>query len=344
MRLLVTGGAGFIGSHFVEHWLAHHPGDEVVTLDRLTYSGLRATIDGLANHPRHRFLQGDVCDPDAVQDAMQGCDTVVHFAAETHVDRSITNAQPFVRTNVEGTQTLLECAVKLKVTRFLHVSTDEVYGPILEGAHAETAGFNPRSPYAASKAAGDLLVRAYQETYGLPGIIVRPTNTFGPRQFPEKFIPLCITNALEGLPLPLYGDGQHRRSWIFVGDLCRAIERILDGGAVGAIYNISSPWERENLQVARAILQHLAKPEALMTFVPDRPGHDRRYAMDGSRLSQLGWRAGVAFEEGLRRTIAWYRDHPEWWQPLKARLREDPYHWLNRTPRSSPRQTVDAVR
>ncbi|MBI3319159.1 MAG: dTDP-glucose 4,6-dehydratase [Candidatus Omnitrophica bacterium] len=344
MKLLVTGGAGFIGSHFVQHWLGQHPGDHVVTLDRLTYSGLRATIDGLADHPRHRFLQGDVCDPDIVRQAMQGCDLVAHFAAETHVDRSITDARPFIRTNVEGTQTLLECAVKLKMTRFLHVSTDEVYGPILEGAHAETAAFSPRSPYAASKAAGDLLVRAYQATYALPAIVVRPTNAFGPRQFPEKFIPLCITNALEDAPLPLYGDGQHRRSWIFVGDLCRAIERVLDAGMPGTIYNISSASEYPNLQVARAILRTLGKPEALMTFVPDRPGHDRRYAMDGDRLSQLGWRADVAFDDGLRTTVEWYRDHPEWWQPLKARLREDPYHWLNRTARPSPRHTAGAAR
>lgn len=334
MKLLVTGGAGFLGSHFVRGWLDGHPSDQVVTLDLLTYAGLRSAVEELAGHPRHRFLQGDICDEEMVRQAMHGCEAVVHFAAETHVDRSIVDARPFLRTNVEGIRALLHGAVALGVKRFISVSTDEVYGPILDGAHTEEAPLRPRNPYAASKAAGDLLVHAYQETYGLPAIVVRPTNAFGPRQFPEKLIPLCLTNALEDALLPLYGDGLHRRSWIFVADLCRAIERVLEAGTIGTVYNVSSPWELENLQVARAILGELSKPDTLITYVPDRPGHDRRYAMDGSRMAQLGWRPRVTFEEGLRATSAWYRDHPEWWQPLKARLREDPHHGVDRTARS----------
>jgi len=343
MKLLVTGGAGFIGSNFVRYWLTDHPDDEVVTLDLLTYAGVRGNVEELADHPRHRFCQGDICDDAAIRQAMQGCDVVANFAAETHVDRSITNATPFIRTNVEGTQTILRGALELRITRAIHISTDEVYGPILRGAHAETAALNPRSPYAASKAASDLLVHAYRETYGLSAIIVRPTNAFGPRQFPEKFIALCITNAVEDEPIPIYGDGLQRRNWLFVEDLCRAIELILEQGQEGAIYNVGSPWELTNLEVAKTILRLLEKPERLLQFVPDRPGHDRRYAMASAQLSQLGWHPRMPFDEGLRRTIAWYRDHPTWWQPLKAKLREDPYHWLNRTLGSSPRQTAGAV-
>ena len=343
MKLLVTGGAGFIGSHFVRKWLAHHPSDEVVTLDLLTYAGVQATIQELTEHPRHRFVQGDICDSDAVQQTMQGCQTVVHFAAETHVDRSITNAARFVRTNVEGTQTLLHWARELGIQRFVHISTDEVYGPILEGAYAESAQLNPRSPYAASKAAGDLLVRAYQETYGLPAIIVRPTNAFGPRQFPEKFIPLCITNALEDRPLPLYGDGLYRRDWLYVEDLCRAIERVAEAGELGAIYNVGSLWEMTNLKVAEMVLQLVGKPRSFIEFVTDRPGHDRRYAMDSTKLSQLGWHPRVAFEDGLRETVAWYGEHLDWWRSLKARLRNDSYHWLYQSPDPDAGQAVGAA-
>ena len=343
MRLLITGGAGFIGSHVVRHWLERHPADEVVNLDVLSYAGSQAAIEELARVPNHRFIQGDIADPAVVKQAMEGCELVVHFAAETHVDRSITNAAPFLRTNVEGTQVLLHHAVHLGLPRFIHMSTDEVYGPIAQGAHAESAPFNPRSPYAASKAAGDLLVRAYQETYGLSAVIVRCTNVYGPRQFPEKFIPLCITNALTGQPLPLYGDGLQRRGWLFIDDCCRAIECLITQGVPGMAYNISSPWERANVEAARMILRVLEQPSDLIRFVPDRPGHDRRYAMDGARLAALGWRPEVPFDDGLRTTIAWYQQHAAWWRPLKERLREDPYHWLNRPPGSGTRQAARAV-
>ncbi len=344
MKLLVTGGAGFIGSHFVRHWLTRHPHDEVVTLDLLTYAGLRNRLEDIDGNPRHRFLHGDICDVAAVRQAMEGCEIVVHYAAETHVDRSITNAAPFIRTNIEGTRVLLQSARDLGIARFVVVSTDEVYGPIVQGSHTEEAMLRPRSPYAASKAAADLLVHAYQETYGLPAIIVRPTNAFGPWQFPEKFIPLCVTNALSDVPLPIYGDGLQRRSWLDVREVSQAIERVLQRGEPGTIYNISSPWERTNLEVAKTILRLLGKPETLIQLVPDRPGHDRRYAMDGSRLSQLGWQVRTPFDESLQATLEWYRSHAVWWQPLKDRLREDPYHWLNRPVRSGTREATGAVR
>lgn len=340
MKLLVTGGAGFIGSHFVRRWLATHPADDVVTLDALTYSGVRATVEELAAHPRYRFLEGDIGDRSLVQELLVGCDVVVHFAAETHVDRSITNPTPFVRTNVEGTQVLLGCAVARKVRRFVHISTDEVYGPILEGAHAEEAPLRPRSPYAASKAAGDLLVHASQETYGLSAVLVRPTNAFGPRQLPEKFIPLCVTNAMANRPIPIYGDGRQRRQWLFVEDLCCAIERVVEAGVPGAVYNVGSPWEYQNVDVARLILALLDRQETLLERVADRPGHDRRYALQDAKMRALGWAPQVSFEEGLRRTVVWYREHPGWWQPLQERLRGDPYHWLNRPAGSGARQAA----
>ena len=344
MKLLVTGAAGFIGSYFTRYWLEHHPADEVVTLDALTYAGVRATVEELAGHPRHRFIEGSICDAAVVGQAMAGCELVVHFAAETHVDRSITNAAPFLRTNVEGTHTMLRCAAQSGVRRFVHMSTDEVCGPIVEGAHTESGPLRPRSPYAASKAAGDLLVFAHQETYQLPAVIVRCTNVYGPRQLPEKFVPLSITNALEDRPLPIYGDGQQRRAWLFVEDLCRAMELIAQRGEAGSIYNVGSVWEFANLDVARMILQLLGKSQTLLTRVADRPGHDWRYALDDRRLRALGWTPQVTFEDGLQRTIEWYRTHCAWWGPLKERLREDPYHWLNRTARPGAGEPVGAAR
>ncbi|MBI3088202.1 MAG: dTDP-glucose 4,6-dehydratase [Candidatus Omnitrophica bacterium] len=340
MKLLVTGGAGFIGSHFIRSVLRERPGWDVVNLDTLTYAGDLKRLNDVEGGPRYRFVRGDIADRKFISRlfAKERFDIVVNFAAETHVDRSILDPSPFLQTNVLGVQVLLEAARDSGLGRLVHISTDEVYGPILEGAHAETAPLAPRSPYAASKAAGDLLVGAYQATYGLPAVIVRPTNTFGPGQFPEKLIPLCITHAVDDQPIPVYGDGLHRRSWLFVADLCQAVARIAERGEEGRVYNVSSPWERPNLEVVQEILRLLGKPQTLIRFVQDRPGHDRRYAMDGARLSQLGWRATTSFEDGLRETVAWYRGHADWWQPLKARLREDPYHWLHGTPGSGARQ------
>ena len=344
MRLLVTGGAGFIGSHFIRAWRQRHPGDTLVNLDRLTYAGVLsrlADLDGAANY---RFVQGDVCDREVVDQAMHGCELVVHFAAETHVDRSITDAAPFLRTNVEGTHVLLQAAQACGVTRFLHVSTDEVYGPILQGAVDERAPLAPHSPYAASKAAGDLLVQACHKTYGVPTLIVRPTNIFGPGQLPEKLIPLCLARSWDEQPIPVYGDGKQSRNWLFVRDACDAIGQVITHGAIGEIYNIGSGHEQTNLETVRQILSLTGRSSDLIEFVADRPGHDRRYAMDDTKLRALGWQPRMSFTEGLRETIAWYREHAAWWRPLVQRLREDPYHWLNRSARPSAQQPSGALR
>ncbi|MBI4340980.1 MAG: dTDP-glucose 4,6-dehydratase [Candidatus Omnitrophica bacterium] len=330
MKLLVTGGAGFIGSHFIRHWLSTHPADELVTLDLLTYAGLRNRLADVEGSPRYRFVQGDIADLSAVQRALEGCRAVVHLAAETHVDRSITNAAPFLRTNVEGTYLLLQGARSAGVERFVHVSTDEVYGPVLEGAVDEQAPLRPKSPYAASKAAGDVLAQSFEATHGLPVIIARPTNVYGPWQLPEKFLPLCITQALQQQPIPIYGDGLQRRSWLFVTDVCEALAGILERGRIGDVYNIASGEEHANREVAHRVLAHLGAPSSLLQPVADRPGHDRRYAMQDEKLRALGWQARVPFEQGLRETVAWYQAQAAWWRPLTQRLREDPYHWLNR--------------
>ena len=344
MRVLVTGGAGFIGSHFSRLWLARHPSDRIVNLDLLTYAGSRERLADLEGSMGYIFVRGSIGDPDAVKTAMQACDVVVHFAAETHVDRSITDPAPFLRTNIEGTAILLDAARKEGVTRFLHVSTDEVYGPVLEGAVDERAPLAPRSPYAASKAAADLLVQAAWATHSLPVMLVRPTNIYGPAQFVEKFIPLVTVNSLEGLPVPIYGDGQHRRAWLHVRDVCEAIHTVLDKGRRGECYNIAGGTEQPNLETARAIVKLLGGSPGNLRHVSDRPGHDRRYAMDDAKLRALGWRPHIGFEQGLADTVAWYRDHQEWWRPLAKRLREDPYHWLNRPARASAQQPSGAIR
>ncbi|OGX28559.1 MAG: dTDP-glucose 4,6-dehydratase [Omnitrophica WOR_2 bacterium RIFCSPHIGHO2_02_FULL_67_20] len=330
--LLVTGGAGFIGSHFVRSWLATHPADTVVTFDLLTYAGSRDRLAALKADTRHRFIQGDICDAAAVRRAISGCRLVVHCAAETHVDRSITDAAPFLRTNVEGTYTLLQEARTAGVSRFLHVSTDEVYGPVERGAVDEQAPLSPRSPYAASKAAGDLLAQSFRDTFGFPVIVARPTNIYGPGQFPEKFIPLCITNACAGVPVPIYGDGQQRRAWLFVDDACDALRILVERGTAGEVYNVASGDERANLDTAAMVLAKLGRPQELLQRVADRPGHDRRYAMDDAKLRALGWQPQTPFAQGLEATIDWYRANEAWWKPLTQTLREDAYHWLNRTP------------
>ena len=342
MRILVTGGAGFIGSHLIRSWLASHPSDEVVNLDLLTYAGSRERLADVEGSRHYRFVQGDIRQPKTVGQAMEGVQVVVHFAAETHVDRSITDAAPFLRTNVEGTYTLLQAAQAVGVKRFVHLSTDEVYGPVMEGAIDEGAALSPRSPYAASKAAGDLLVQAFRHTYGLPTMVVRPTNIFGPAQFPEKFISLTITNGLGQLPIPIYGDGQQRRGWLFIDDLCEALRVLIERGAVGEIYNVGSGCEQANLETAQQILSLLGASSDLLQFVADRPAHDRRYAMRDEKLRALGWQPGTSFDAGLKRTIDWYREHGDWWRPLARKLREDPYHWLNRSSGSGAEQALGA--
>ena len=333
-RLLVTGGAGFMGSHIIRWWLAAHPNDSVVNLDALTYAGSRERLADLQSSPQYRFVHGDICDAATVRQAMDGVEVVVHCAAETHVDRSITNAAPFLRTNVEGTYRLLREAQACRLRRFIHLSTDEVYGPVLKGKVDERAPLSPRSPYAASKAGGDLLAQACAATHGVSVIVVRPTNIFGPAQLPEKFIPLCITHILEGRPVPIYGDGQQRRGWLFIDDFCRALQMILERGSVGDIYNVAGERECANLETARAILSQLGRSDEGLQFVADRPGHDRRYAMSDAKLRALGWRPTTPFARGLSETIAWYRVRKDWWGPLAQHLREDPYHWLDRAPRA----------
>ena len=314
MKLLVTGGAGFIGSNFIRHILSRR-GFQVVNFDLLTYAGNLQNLAGLQAGDNYRFIRGDIASREQVAGALDpGIDAIVHFAAESHVDRSILDASAFVRTNVLGTQNLLETARREGISRFIQVSTDEVYGSLPSGGKfTEDSPLAPNSPYAASKAAADLLARAYHRTYGLAVVTTRCGNNYGPHQFPEKLIPLMVSNALDDEPLPLYGDGLYTRDWIHVLDHCRALEAILLEGRDGAVYNIGADGERTNLEVARRILGILGKSEDLISFVADRPAHDRRYAVDSSRLRlELGWSPRIRFEEGLDETVRWYRDHPQW--------------------------------
>jgi dTDP-glucose 4,6-dehydratase len=318
--ILVTGGMGFIGSNFVRHLLAAHPAIRVVNLDKLTYAGNLRNLTDCAGNARHVFVRGDICDEKMVVEVLkaQGVETIVHFAAETHVDRSILEADDFIRTNVQGTRTLLDAARKAGIRCFLHISTDEVYGSLgRSGAFTEDSPLLPNSPYAASKAGADTLARAYHRTFALPVIITRTCNNYGPYQFPEKFIPLMIVNALRGEPLPIYGDGLYVREWLHVEDHCRALVRILAAGEIGEVYNIGSTEERVNLDVSREILALTGRSESLLRHVKDRPGHDRRYALDSTKIRrQLGWAPAIPFREGLRQTVEWYRAHPVWWQEI----------------------------
>jgi dTDP-glucose 4,6-dehydratase len=317
MKILVTGGAGFIGSNFVRYVLQHQPGDAVINLDKLTYAGNLENLRDVEADPRYRFVHGDVGDPGLVREVMDGVDAVVHMAAETHVDRSNLAADEFLRTNVNGTYTVLEAARERRVGRFVQVSTDEVYGSMARGHAREADPLRPSNPYSASKAAADLLACAYWTTHKLPVVITRSSNNFGPYQFPEKIIPLFITNALEDRPLPLYGDGRNVRDWLYVLDNCAGIDRVLRQGADGEIYNIGGGNEVENVALTREVLRFLGKPENLITPVADRPGHDRRYALDSGKLQALGWKPSASFETALAVTVEWYRAHESWWRPLK---------------------------
>jgi dTDP-glucose 4,6-dehydratase len=314
MKLFVTGGAGFIGSNFIRHILEFGKKYAVVNYDKLTYAGNLANLATIAGNPNYRFVKGDICDAAAVEAALAGCDAIVHFAAESHVDRSIYEPAQVIETNVTGTFVLLQVARKMQIPRFLHVSTDEVYGDIAPGTFAdENSPLQPSSPYSASKAASDLLVRSYARTYGFPCIITRASNNYGPFQFPEKFLPLMITNALDGKPLPIYGDGKQQRDWLHVEDHCRAILAVLDRGRIGEVYNIGGLDIEENLEMAQRLLRVMGKPESLLSHVKDRPGHDRRYALNCGKIeAELGWKAVVSLDEGLRQTIDWYRKNSEW--------------------------------
>ena len=315
MKVLVTGGAGFIGSNFVRHLLNARRDVDIINFDSLTYAGNPESLADVADSPRYKFVRGDVTDKQAVHKVFEeGLNAVVNFAAETHVDRSIEDASPFLRTNILGVQCLLDAAKQFKLSKFVQISTDEVYGSApAGGSFTEETILDPRSPYAASKASADHLVSAYANTYGLPAVVLRCTNNYGPYQFPEKLIPLIIANAREDRTLPIYGDGMQERDWLFVEDYCRAIAVALDKALPGSIYNVSAGTPQPNLKIVRTILKYLGKPESLMQYVKDRPGHDRRYALDSSKLQrELGWSPIVPFEEGIRRTIDWYQSNTAW--------------------------------
>ena len=320
MKLLVTGGAGFIGSNFIHYILREHPDWQVTNLDKLTYAGNLENLKDIENNPRYRFVKGDITDRELINDLLQdGFDAIINFAAESHVDRSILDAAPFIETNIKGTQVLLEGARQYKLGRFIQVSTDEVYGSTETGKFTEKSSLSPNSPYAASKTAADLLCQAYWKSYRLPVIITRCSNNLGPFQFPEKLVPLAITNALENKPIPIYGDGLNVRDWIYVADHCRALDLVFQKGEPGEIYNIGATNERTNLAFVHALLDIMGKPQSLMTFVADRPGHDRRYALDASKITQeLGWKPAYSFEEALTVTINWYVNHEFWWRKIKS--------------------------
>jgi dTDP-glucose 4,6-dehydratase len=316
MKLFVTGAAGFIGSNYVRHVLATTD-DEVTVYDALTYAGNLSSLADLAEDPRYRFVQGDICDRDAVASAMAGHDAVVHFAAESHVDRSIVDPDTFVRTNCMGTNVLCDVARGVDLERFLHISTDEVYGSIEEGSFIETDRLGPRSPYSSSKAGSDLIALSYQETYDLPVLVTRSSNNFGPYQFPEKVIPLFVTNLLDGTKVPLYGDGLNIRDWIYVEDNCAGVDLVLRRGEIGEVYNIGGGNETTNRELTEKVLALCGAGDEMIEYVTDRLGHDRRYSIDCSKARALGWSPARTLDEALAATVEWYRDNRAWWEPLK---------------------------
>lgn len=321
MKVLVTGGAGFIGSNFVIYMLNKYPAYRIINLDALTYAGNLENLASVQDNPNYTFVKGDIADRHLVDQLFQqGIDIVVNFAAESHVDRSILEPDIFVRTNVMGTQVLLDAAKKYEVKRYIQVSTDEVYGTLGDtGLFTEETPLSPNSPYSASKAGGDLLVRAYHETFGLPVNITRCSNNYGPFQFPEKLIPLMISHALADKPLPVYGDGLNIRDWLYVEDHCNAIDLVMHKGAIGEVYNIGGNNERTNLQIVKTILSALGKPESLIRFVEDRPGHDRRYGIDATKIKrELGWNPQYHFETGIKETIEWYLNNQDWWKRIQS--------------------------
>ena len=319
MKLFVTGAAGFIGSNYVRHVLATTD-DEITVFDALTYAGNRASLADLEDNPRFSFIHGDICDRKAVEAALPGHQAVVHFAAESHVDRSITDPDAFIRTNCDGTNVLCDVARKAEVERFLHISTDEVYGSIDEGSFTEEDSLDPRSPYSAAKAGSDLIALSHYTTHGLPVVVTRSSNNYGPYQFPEKLIPLFTSNLLDGIQVPVYGDGKNVRDWCHVADNCIGVDLVLRKGITGEIYNIGAGNEFTNLELTYALLELTGSDESMITWVADRLGHDRRYSIDISKATTLGWTQKHSFEDGLADTVRWYTDNRSWWEPLKARL------------------------
>ena len=327
-KILVTGGCGFIGSAFIRRMLggwgrAGTGAVSIVNLDKLTYAGNPRNVEPVAGLPSYRFVLGDICDRHVVSEAMAGCDVVVNFAAETHVDRSLLGDASFVDTDVKGVLVLLEEARRIGVSKFIQISTDEVYGSIESGAFTEESTLRPRNPYSAAKAGGDRIAYSYWASYGVPVVITRASNNYGPYQYPEKLIPLFVTNALDDLPLPLYGDGRNVRDWLYVDDHAAAVDFLIDNGVPGEVYNVAGGNECENVEITRKILSLLGKPETLIRKVADRVGHDRRYSLDASKLAALGFRAGARFDEALAATIDWYVAHPDWWRPIKE---HDPHY------------------
>ncbi|MEW6614378.1 MAG: dTDP-glucose 4,6-dehydratase [Thermodesulfobacteriota bacterium] len=320
MKILVTGGAGFIGSNFIRYIFAKHPHYKIINLDKLTYSGNLENLRDISSASGYRFIKGDICDTKLVDGLVDGVDIIVNFAAESHVDRSIMDASVFINTNVLGTHVLLEAARHRRIKKFIQISTDEVYGSLgTDGYFTENTPLAPNSPYSASKASADVLVRAFHHTYNLPAIITRSSNNYGPYQFPEKVIPLFITNALADVPLPLYGDGLNIRDWLYVEDHCRAIDLVIEKGKNGEVYNIGGNCEKTNLEITKTILKILGKPERLIKYVRDRLGHDRRYAIDSNKLQrELGWSPRYTFEEGIEKTIGWYIENKPWWKKIKS--------------------------
>ena len=318
MKIIVTGGAGFIGSNFVKFLMDNYPDDSVHVLDKLTYAGNPANLAPFKERANYSFTMGDICDSEVVREVLHGADAVVNFAAETHVDRSITDPDAFIRTDILGTHTLLEAVRQMGIGRYVQISTDEVYGSIETGSFKEGDALSPSSPYSAGKASGDLLTLSYFKTYKLPVVITRSSNNYGPNQYPEKVIPLFVTNALENRELPLYGDGLNVRDWIYVEDNCRAVDMVLRKGADGEIYNIGSGHEKPNIEITRLILKYTHQPESLIKYVEDRKGHDRRYSVDFTKIRELGWAPVTDFESGLKKTVAWYHANEDWWRPIKS--------------------------
>lgn len=319
MKILVTGGAGFIGSNFVRYMLNTYHNYRIYNLDLLTYAGNLDNLNDIKDHHNYHFIQGDIRDINKVTEVMEGMDAVIHFAAESHVDRSIIGADDFITTNVYGTYCLLEAAKKHNVKKFLHISTDEVYGSIENGSFSETYPLDPSSPYSSSKASSDLLALSYYKTYDMPVLITRSTNNYGPYQFPEKFVPLFITNCIEGKDLPLYGDGLNVRDWLHVLDNCKAIDTVFHKGTIGEVYNIGGGNEKTNIDVAGTIVELLGKKRDVIKLVKDRLGHDRRYSVDTAKINALGWLPSYDFNNGLKETINWYKENIAWWEKLKAK-------------------------
>lgn len=317
MKILVTGGCGFIGSHYIKNHLASNPKDEIVNLDKLTYAGRLENLKEIEKNPNYSFVKGDICNSTDVEKAIRGCESIIHFAAESHVDRSIQSASEFIQTDVVGTYTLLEASRKSEIKKFVQISTDEVYGQILKGSFTEESLLMPRNPYSASKAAADRLAYSFFATYGLPVSITRSSNNYGSHQFPEKVIPLFVTNLLRGKKVPVYGTGKNVRDWLYVRDNCEAIELVLKKGANGEVYNIGGGNEKDNLELTRTILKQFGFGDEMIQFVEDRKGHDWRYALDYTKISEeLGWKPKTPFEKGLKETVSWYKQNESWWKPL----------------------------